>query len=263
MIYRIDVKQTGAAREGEAGNDPVGEAVRHQIQEFGTSVGRICTRRIFLIDTDADERQVREVARQLLADPIVEEAELLRGGKTDDGVSRIEIHLKPGVMDPVAASTERAIRDMGLPVREVRTGRAYLIEGQVECEELKRIASRVLANGVIESVHFDAYVPERFERLQEPAFELRRVGIRELSDDALIKLSREGHLFLSLTEMKAIQQYYRQAQREPTDIELETLAQTWSEHCVHKTLKSAVEVSVRDESGREIGSRRYGNLIKE
>ena len=53
-------------------------------------------------------------------------------------------------------------------------------------------------------------------------------------------MSREAHLFLSLDEMQEIQRYYQQAQREPTDVELETLAQTWSEHCVHKTLKSTV-----------------------
>ena len=59
--------------------------------------------------------------------------------------------------------------------------------------------------------------------------------------------------------MQAIQNYFRELNREPTDIELETIAQTWSEHCVHKTLKSAVEV--RDESGKPLRS--YRNLIKE
>ncbi len=47
-------------------------------------------------------------------------------------------------------------------------------------------------------------------------------------------------MFLSTEEMRAIRDYYRGADREPTDIELETFAQTWSEHCVHKTLKSTV-----------------------
>src|SRR5208282_2956814 len=67
------------------------------------------------------------------------------------------------------------------------------------------------------------------------------------------KLSREGHLFLSLAEMKAIQSYYREQGREPTDIELETLAQTWSEHCSHKTLKGKIDFD----------GRRIDNLLKE
>src|SRR5918997_2430186 len=175
MIYRIDVRTTPLARGGEAAVDPVGEAIRHQIAEFGTNVGPISTRRIFLIDTDADARQVQRVARELLADPVVEQAEVVSGPvhNGQEGHGRIEIHLKPGVMDPVAASTEMAIRDMGLPVKEVRTGRAYLIDGHADREELEHIAGRILANGVIESVHFDAYVPAEFQRGHDYKFTLR------------------------------------------------------------------------------------------
>src|SRR5215213_9117417 len=102
MIYRIDVRTDFPSRGGEAAIDPVGEAVRQQIKEFGRDVGSITTRRIFLLDTDADEKQVRRVADELLADPIVERAELITQSRAEPG-SRIEIHLKPGVMDPVAA----------------------------------------------------------------------------------------------------------------------------------------------------------------
>jgi len=63
--------------------------------------------------------------------------------------------------------------------------------------------------------------------------------------------------------MKAIQAYFQKQGREPTDIELETLAQTWSEHCVHKTLKSAVDLEVRDASGNVVESRHYDNLIRD
>ncbi|HEY2588240.1 MAG TPA: phosphoribosylformylglycinamidine synthase subunit PurS [Tepidisphaeraceae bacterium] len=263
MIHRIDVRTLPPARGGEAATDPLGQAIRHQIQEFGASVGAVSTSRIFLIETDAPRERIAAAARELLADPVVEDAHLMEAPPNDDGHSRIEIHLKPGVMDPVAASTEMALRDMGIDVKEVRTGRAYLIEGTIARAELERIASRVLANGVIESVHFDAFIPAKFEAGREYRFELRQVPMRDLSDEELAKLSREAHLFLSLTEMKAIRGYYCEAGREPTDIELETLAQTWSEHCVHKTLKSAVEVEVRDASGKVVGTRKYKNLIKE
>src|SRR4051812_35291006 len=260
MIHRIDVR---LASTSTPDSDPLGEAVRQQIREFGSDVGPIATRRIFLIDTDADEKQIRRIADELLADPIVERADLLPAKTQPAGGSRIEIHLKPGVMDPVANSTEMAIRDMGLPIGEVRTGRAFVIDGEIDQAELQRIAGRVLANGVIESVHFDQFVPQVFATGQPYSLKLSYVQIRTLSDEQLTRLSREGHLFLSLPEMKAIQSYYREQGREPTDIELETLAQTWSEHCVHKTLKSSVEVTVQDESGKTIGQRRYGNLIKE
>ncbi|MHC4145143.1 MAG: phosphoribosylformylglycinamidine synthase subunit PurL [Planctomycetota bacterium] len=60
-------------------------------------------------------------------------------------------------------------------------------------------------------------------------------------------MSKEKDLFLNLVEMKTIQNYFQKICREPTDIELETLAQTWSEHCVHKTLKSSVDMTLDDQ----------------
>ncbi|HEV8292748.1 MAG TPA: phosphoribosylformylglycinamidine synthase subunit PurS, partial [Tepidisphaeraceae bacterium] len=262
MIYRIDVGTALRPREGASG-DAVGESIRQQIAEWGVKVGPICTRRIFLIDTDAQEREVEEIARELLADPVVESAQVVREVMSDNGCSRIEVHLKPGVMDPVAASTEMAIRDMGFDVKEVRTGRAYLIEGKLAREELERIASRVLANGVVESVHFQPFIPREFPRGHAYEFKIGRAEIRKLSDEQLMKLSREGHLFLSLAEMKTIQNYFLKQNREPTDIELETLAQTWSEHCVHKTLKSAVDLEIKNEKGQTIETRHYDNLIRD
>jgi phosphoribosylformylglycinamidine synthase II len=263
MIYRIDVRTTPAARGGAAAVDPVGEALRHQIQELGLTSGAIASSRVFLLDTTADRAAVERAAGELLIDPVVESAQLILEPPADTGKSRIEIHLKPGVMDPVAESTEMALRDLGISISEVRTGRAYLIDGTIGREQLQRIASRVLANGVIESIHFDCHVPKEFTKGREETFKLRNVAMRELSDEQLVKLSREGHLFLSLPEMQAIRAYFRELKREPTDIELETLAQTWSEHCVHKTLKSAVDVEVKNADGKTIETRRYSNLIKE
>jgi phosphoribosylformylglycinamidine synthase len=69
----------------------------------------------------------------------------------------------------------------------------------------------------------------------------RRVAIREADDQQLMKISREGLLSLSLEEMKVLQDHYRSLGRDPTDAELETFAQTWSEHCVHKTFTGDIE----------------------
>jgi phosphoribosylformylglycinamidine synthase len=256
MIYRVDVRARGDA-------DPAGAALRRQITAMGIAVGGVAVARIFLIDTDDDSSAIGRVAHELLADPVVETAQIFRQTPDDSGRSRIEVHLKPGVMDPVAASTEMAIRDLGYTVHQVRTGRAYLIDAALDRAQLKQIADRFLANGVIESVYFQPYCPDKFPSAGAHPPALRRVTLRHLTDDQLVKLSREAHLFLSLAEMQVIQAYFRRQEHEPTDIELETLAQTWSEHCVHKTLKSAVDVEVRDEQDRPIASRHYANLIRE
>jgi phosphoribosylformylglycinamidine synthase len=70
---------------------------------------------------------------------------------------------------------------------------------------------------------------------------VRVVPIRSADDESLLEISRAGTLSLNLAEMRAIQAYFRQKQRDPTDVELETLAQTWSEHCVHKTFRGIIE----------------------
>jgi phosphoribosylformylglycinamidine synthase subunit PurSL len=256
MIHRIDVRT-------KLPTDAAGEALRAQIQEMAIAAGPISTSRIFLIDSDADTAQLQRAANELLADPLVETAELIHSPAKDDNASRIEVHLKPGVMDPVAASTEMALRDMGVTARQVRTGRAFVIHKRLGTDLLQRIANSVLANGVIESVHFEMFLPKTFEAGRKYQFQLKHIALRQLTDEQLTKLSRDGHLFLSLAEMKAVQTYFRQQEREPTDIELETLAQTWSEHCVHKTLKSGVDVEVHDATGKVIAHRQYKNLIKE
>src|SRR5688500_16438112 len=109
MIYRIDVRTTSMARGGEAAVDPVGGAGRPPIAAFARMGGPTGPRRILLSASDADREQVQSSAAKLLADPVVGQAELVGGAPNDNGRSRIEIHLKPGVMDPVAASTEMAI----------------------------------------------------------------------------------------------------------------------------------------------------------
>ena len=73
----------------------------------------------------------------------------------------------------------------------------------------------------------------------------------------LMQLSREGQLYLQLAEMQTIQRHFAELGRLPTDVELETIAQTWSEHCSHKTL--AGRIAYRDENGE----RQFENMLKE
>src|SRR4030066_272087 len=77
------------------------------------------------------------------------------------------------------------------------------------------------------------------------AFTLYEVNLSEASDAQLIETSRELGLGLNLQEMKAVQTYFKKKGRNPTDVELQTIAQTWSEHCFHKTFKGKIRVGNR------------------
>jgi len=92
------------------------------------------------------------------------------------------------------------------------------------------------------------------------------VEIIKASDRELLKHSKENLLSLSLEEMKAIQKYFKKNHRNPTDLELETIAQTWSEHCKHKTLTGIIEYKESPHASPAItrnGKRLYNNLLKE
>ena len=67
---------------------------------------------------------------------------------------------------------------------------------------------------------------------------VKQIPILSADTDELSRISQEGLLSLNLAEMQAIQAYFAKLKRNPTDVELETLAQTWSEHCVHKHLRA-------------------------
>ena len=95
-------------------------------------------------------------------------------------------------------------------------------------------------------------------------FELVTVPIRELDDEGLTALSRDGQLYLTLVEMQTIRDQFIALDRDPTDIELESLAQTWSEHCSHKTLAGRIHYRGPAVDGsEEVDERHYDNMLKE
>jgi len=81
-------------------------------------------------------------------------------------------------------------------------------------------------------------------------FELYEINILDADEKQILKISEELGLALNLQEMKRIKDYFAERKRNPTDVELQTLGQTWSEHCFHKTFKGIVVTS----EGEEINS---------
>jgi len=80
----------------------------------------------------------------------------------------------------------------------------------------------------------------------KPAFTMYEIALAQASEAQLSEASRELGLGLSVQEMKVVQAYFRRARRNPTDVELQTIAQTWSEHCCHKTFKGKILVGNKE-----------------
>jgi phosphoribosylformylglycinamidine synthase len=237
-----------------------GKSVLEDIRELGIrTVEAVQSAKVFLIEADFDKDFAERVAKELLSDPVCEEYYTGRSG-APAGLAKatlIEVHLKSGVTDPVAESVMAAIADMGGKANNVRTARKYVLLGDITPKQTDLIARKILANDCIEVFLIGNEAEPPSPHLKPYELKITHWPIRELDDEGLIALSKKRDLFLNLVEMQTIQKYYRELDREPTDIELETLAQTWSEHCVHKTLKSSVDMSV---DGKHI---HFDNLLKD
>jgi phosphoribosylformylglycinamidine synthase len=200
--------------------------------------------RVYLLETtSADLKTLMSEGRRLLADPICEVAEFSDGSRPADfprGRQVVLVLKKPGVMDPVEQSALKAFRDLGIELSNFRSGHKYVIESAATPEQLRRTVLRAFANEVVDEVT----VGERaFDSLRvggRATFERVTVPIRGGSSERLMEISRERILSLDTAEMRAIQDYFEREGRDPTDCELETLAQTWSEHCKHKTFRSDI-----------------------
>ncbi len=246
MQYRIEVIHKKDCK------DPDGLSALADVRDLGMgSVEEIHAVQVYLVDGDLEAARVRKLAEELFLDPVIQryricgpdqEAWPWAEGK---GVHSIEVKRKPGVMDPVEQSAMKGAADLGLAdgLEAVRTAEKYLIRGELSPAQLERIAWRVLANDTIEEVHIDEPEVQYPLHRVEYEFELQHVPLREADPDELMRISEEGVLSLNLEEMRTVQRHFRNLGREPTDLELEVLAQTWSEHCVHKTLKGHITYS--------------------
>ena len=240
--------------------DVHGNQVLDDIRELGIRpIEAVQSAKVFLVEADFEESFARRLASELMADPVCEEVHIGRS-TAPSGLAKatlIEVHLKSGVTDPVAESVTSAIADMGAEAGHVRTARKYVLLGGINAQNVETITKRVLANDCIEDCIIGDEAEPPSPHLAPYELGISHWPVRDLDDAQLEALSKDKDLFLTLVEMKTIQAYFQDLGREPTDIELETLAQTWSEHCVHKTLKSAVDMSI---DGAQV---KYDNLLKE
>ncbi len=225
----------------------------------------VASARVFLLEGHhLSASDAQRIANELLADRVVERAVVAQVGEGVlsappewiDASHLAHVLPKPGVMDPVALSTQTAIVDLGIEPPLVRTCHKYWFGG-IESETVADLGNRFLANDAIEQLVVGPLVVDHLDVGRPYTFDLKTVDLDALDDDGLVQLSREGQLYLQLAEMQTIQRYFRELGRKPTDVELETLAQTWSEHCSHKTLAGRIHYQGPD------GERQFDNMLKE
>jgi phosphoribosylformylglycinamidine synthase subunit PurSL len=250
--------------------DPLGESVQRGIvEDLGLSVDQVRTIEVYTIDAELSAQELERLRRELFTDPIIQESSA-SSRLARDFSWIIEVGFLPGVTDNVGKTAREGIeavlgRELA-PEAAVYTSRQYLLTGRLRRDEVERVASDLLANSLVQrweirgiedwAEGYDTNLGVPKVRVTEPP-RVESIALN-LSDAGLLQLSDSRMLALSLDEMRAIQRYYQNPARSierrrlglsewPTDVELETLAQTWSEHCKHKIFNAHIRYT--DEQG--------------
>ncbi len=271
MAQRIEI----ALKEGV--RDARGERVRREIEHFlHLPVREVRTIDVYTVDAGISQEELVKAASEPFSDPVIQTWSLDR--PLADGFDYlVEVGFRPGVTDNVGRTAREAIEYItGRPFAAgegVYTSVQYLLSGALSRTDVERIARDLLCNTLIQRY----IVLDRAEFTASGGVAVvvpkvtgeTRAQVREIdlnvSDEELMRISREGVLALTLDEMKVIQGHYRDpaviAERakvglaaRPTDAELEALAQTWSEHCKHKIFSGNIEYVDENGNREEIRS---------
>lgn len=251
MISRISVRATtkDARAEGYL------RTLKHRFPKAGLK--DVVVVDAYTLTATFTERQLKKIAGQL-ANPVIEEYSIGKVLAPESFSLALEIGYLPGVTDNVGHTVKEMAEDAtGKTFKEgeaVYTSRFLFLSGSVSAEEAEVMAAE-LYNPLIQRAQiFSAAQVKKGVPLVAPKVTLHlpaqageHVAADEVelkvADEELAKLgkegilnmdgSRRGPLALSLRQMHVIRDYFKKQKRKPTDVELECLAQTWSEHCKH------------------------------
>ncbi len=214
---------------------------------------------VYAIDKDLTFDALKQCA-DLLTNPVTQASQIDKGWIDLPFDQALETGFLPGVTDNVGNSAQQMIEDL-LKTKfaageAVYASQLLLLRGSLSPADTEKIGS-ALINPLIQRLHIksagdylqqngmDNLIPKvriqskatadtvNLKVTDEDLVTIGKKGILDHIDDAG-KAVRRGPLALDLPSMQAIQAYFRDTEmREPTDAELETLAQTWSEHCKH------------------------------
>jgi phosphoribosylformylglycinamidine synthase len=216
---------------------------------------------VYMIEKKLNSSQLKNTV-QALIDPLVQEAHVNTPFMPPVFSWAIEVGYLPGVTDNIANTTKEIIEDLFKTTfsteEGVYTSQLILIDGNINQKEARTIAQSMY-NPVIQRVSIKDAAQYKKERGMDK--DIPRVTLDQslhvdtvnlsVADEELAEIGKKGiknsdgthrgPLALRLSYMKAIQAYFKKKKRSPTDIELESIAQTWSEHCKHTIFSDPID----------------------
>jgi phosphoribosylformylglycinamidine synthase len=231
------------------------------LASFGHKIDRAEVIDVYTVNKELTEDDFEKISG-LLTNPVTEEAKIGKATDIKDFEWAVEIGYLPGVTDNIANTAKEEIQELlGIGFSEdegVYSSRLFFIKGKLTEGQI-RLASSVLHNPLIQRAEIKSqkqYKTEGGMGVTIPKVKLdldKEITLVDLdvSDEELIKIgkagiankdgSRRGPLALDFESMKVIRNYFKKLGRKPKDIELESIAQTWSEHCKHTIFAAAFD----------------------
>ncbi|MBM3244862.1 MAG: phosphoribosylformylglycinamidine synthase subunit PurL [Candidatus Omnitrophica bacterium] len=237
MLYKIEVKD----RPGIF--DCIGEGTKRDILDLGIkSVEEVAFAQVYNIEGQLSGQEAKMICEELLIDKVVQGYSINEPPEQpNSGITVVEVAYNPGVMDPTEESVLKGMRDLGIRGKAtVKTAKKFIIKGNLSKDELETVCDKLLYNKLIQHIVSPQLSALSFQQTGYK-FKLITIDLLGASDKKLMQISKDGQLFLNLAEMRQIRDYFKKLKRNPTDCELETLAQTWSEHCGHKTFRGKIK----------------------
>ena len=258
MAHKFEVGVKGKLTDS-FGNSTL-KSIHHNLGIKSLNSARVL--KVFTIDKQLSTEQIERVRKELLNDPLVEHSSINHPLSFDFDFA-IEVGFLPGVKDNQGDTAREAIEDL-LAIKfaeseKVYTANLFLLKGKLSPLEVEKIASS-LFNPLIQTAFTKSIQEFKKENGMNTPLPIVKISEKprvdevslQVSDEELVKIGKEGiqdpitkasrgPLALGLEEMKAIKKYFEKQGRNPKDIELEALAQTWSEHCKHTIFAAEID----------------------
>ena len=263
--------------------DIAGKKIKSACAQLHISTGNVLCSKLYSIDYEVSNQELHDFAHHCLHDTITEKFLLSQIETASKYQSFIAVAKLPGVTDDEGISAQMAFADffnveVDTNTQHIFSQGIFYFEEALNDEQLEQIAKKILGNPLIhhfqyglksENWSFQAYVP----KVQLTTNETVETVSLNLSEEALIQLSKEKILALNLAEMQAIQAHYKEAKtvktrqekglsQDPTDCELEILAQTWSEHCKHKEFNAIIHYENKETGEKKTITSLFKTYIK-
>jgi len=253
MAHRIEVISTVP--------DMRAAVQKERLNALGLPIKDIRFIDVYTIDAQFSDDALSKIA-ELFAHPLVQKNTIDKPVICEGFTHAFEVGFLPGVTDNVGTTAKESIEDrlnVRLNGQGVYSSQLMLLNGDLNVEEITRLQNS-LANPIIQRVQVkphNLYTHENGMGTTVPKVCLTEiphatlVDIFNASDDQLTSIGKKGiansdgssrgPLALDLTYMKAIQRHFKELERNPKDIELEMIAQTWSEHCKHTIFADPID----------------------